>query len=84
MPWVESHSMYTISTSVGSAYISHPSLTYGVYIGHNMNPPIPSPATMVLPDTIGSNAHIFHFEKYILEAWTCRLFSKLHSCPGYL
>lgn len=66
MMWIESHSMYTVSTFVGSTYVSHTSLTYGVdwkWSQHWNSHPLNNDN-----NTTRYPYHAFHSNEDILEA----------------
>lgn len=65
LPWVDPHSIYAVSPSVGPYKKKNPSHTYGV--DSICNAPVPS---TVSDDTPVSSAHIFHSNKDILESMT--------------
>jgi hypothetical protein len=69
-PCIGFHSMYIIATSMGSTYVSHPSLTYGVDSGSNIKTLIPSITKTILLDVPSVGSHIFQSNKDILESMT--------------
>jgi len=63
LPWLEPHSIYIVSSLVGSSHTSSSSHKYGV--SSNQNAPISS---IVFDDTPNYSTHTFHSYEYILEA----------------
>lgn len=65
MPWLESQSLCTISTSIDSTYLKNPSLTSGVATSYDVNSSLPLPTMMVLLETSPSYAYVFHSDEDI-------------------